>query len=348
MIILRPQMLGALVHGRSNNFQLLRFAGATFVVFFHCFALTNRWTEEPLWRLSHDWNFGALGVKIFFVISGFLVTKSWQQRSRLLPFMSARALRIYPALILATLFTVALAGVSTSLTWSAFLTDPITRDFVWHTASGWSLRDELPGAFVANPFPRSVNGSLWTLPVEIRLYIYVGLAGAVALIAQRWLFATAMVFAIAVTLLSPEWLQTLSIDAGSSSVVILFAIGSLAWLVRDWLPVSLPFALAAVIALLAIPVDVGRGILFAALFSYLVLAIAFHPLVQFPAFNRIGDYSYGIYVYAFPIQQTLIQRNPDWSPTTLFLTAMPLLVALAMLSWHGVEKPMLGLKSRFL
>ena len=83
MINLRSQMLGVLARGRSNNIQLLRFVAASFVVFFHCFALTNHWTDEPLWRMNHDWNFGALGVQIFFVISGFLVTKSWQQHSRL-------------------------------------------------------------------------------------------------------------------------------------------------------------------------------------------------------------------------------------------------------------------------
>src|SRR6266446_2254428 len=347
MINLRSQMLGVLARGRSNNIQLLRFVAASFVVFFHCFALTNHWTDEPLWRMNHDWNFGALGVQIFFVISGFLVTKSWQQHARLLPFASARVLRIYPALILAVVFTVVLAGASSSLAWPAFLTDPMTRDFAWHTASGWSLRDELPRAFAANPYPRSVNGSLWTLPVELRLYVYIGLAGAVALVARRWFFATAIVFAIVVTLLSPEWLQAVSIDIGSRSCVLLFVVGSLAWMVRDWLPVSLPLAFVAVFALFVIPAAIGRGILFGALFSYTVLAIAFHPRVQLPVFNRLGDYSYGIYVYAFPLQQTLIERNSGWSPATLFLTVMPLLLAVAMMSWHGVEKPLLGLKTRF-
>ncbi len=114
----RVPRLSALAHGRDNNFQLLRLLAAAFVVLFHSYALTDRWTHEPLWRLAPELNFGALGVKIFFVISGFLVTQSWLARRSPLPFAAARALRIYPALIAATLFTIVLAGVSSALPWT--------------------------------------------------------------------------------------------------------------------------------------------------------------------------------------------------------------------------------------
>ena len=104
--------LSDLAHGRDNNFQLIRLVAAAFVVVFHSFALTGRWTHEPLWRLAPELNFGALGVKIFFVISGFLVTQSWLARRAAAPFVVARALRIYPALVAATLLTIVLAGSS--------------------------------------------------------------------------------------------------------------------------------------------------------------------------------------------------------------------------------------------
>ena len=107
--------LGDLAHGRDNNFQLVRLFAAACVVLFHSYALTGRWTHEPLWQIMPEANFGALGVKIFFVVSGFLVTQSWLARQSVAPFVAARVLRIYPALIAATLFTIALAGVSSSL-----------------------------------------------------------------------------------------------------------------------------------------------------------------------------------------------------------------------------------------
>ena len=131
--------LGALAHGRDNNFQVIRLLAASFVVLFHSYALTSRWTHEPLWQLMPELNFGALGVKIFFVISGFLVTQSWLARRQVVPFVAARALRIYPALVAATLFTIALAGVSTSLPWRDYLAHPQTLDFAWRVALGWEM-----------------------------------------------------------------------------------------------------------------------------------------------------------------------------------------------------------------
>lgn len=343
----RPPMLGVLAKGRHNNFQLLRFCAASAVVFFHCFALTNRWTEEPLWRLFHNWDFGTLGVQVFFVISGFLVTKSWNERANLLAFSAARILRIYPALILAVLFTVLMAGFSTSLPWSSFLGDPMTRDFVWHTASGWDLRDVLPGAFATNPYPRSVNGSLWTLPVELRLYLIVAIIGTVGLIARRVTFALAAGAVIVAGVLWPDWLLLSPHDAAIRRAVPLFAFGSFAWLVRERLPVSLLVATLAGAMVLVDPQGLGRGALFGPLFTYLVLTVALHRRLQWPAFNKLGDYSYGIYVYSFPLQQLLVQRNPEWRPEMLFAVTMILVTGLAALSWHAVERPLLGLKRRF-
>jgi peptidoglycan/LPS O-acetylase OafA/YrhL len=103
-------------------------------------------------------NFGALGVKIFFVVSGFLVTQSWLARQSVAPFVAARALRIYPALIAATLLTIALAGLSSALAWTQFLGDPQTIDYAWRVALGWDMVYRLPGAFPTNPFPHHVNG----------------------------------------------------------------------------------------------------------------------------------------------------------------------------------------------
>jgi len=78
-----------------------------------------------------------------------------------------------------------------------------------------------------------------------------------------------------------------------------------------------------------------------------VLVVAYHPRLVWPAFNRIGDYSYGVYVYSFPIQQTLVQRNPGIEPAPLFALALTLTLVVAVLSWHWLEQPALGLKSRF-
>ena len=339
--------LGDLAHGRHNNFQLIRLAAAAFVVLFHSFALTGRWTQEPLWRVAPELNFGALGVKIFFVISGVLVTQSWLSRRAVVPFAAARVLRIYPALIAATLLTIVLAGLSSALPWDAFLTDPLTLDYAWRVALGWEVVYRLPGAFPDNPFPHDVNGSLWTLPIELRLYVALLIAGFIGLLAHRLWWTAAVVALIVLFVLRPEWFPLAPNDRVVRELALLFGLGSLAWVWRDGLPLSLSAAIAAFALVAWNPGGWPRTALFAPLLAYVVLVLAYHPRLQVPAFNRAGDYSYGLYVYSFPIQQTLMQRWPALEPAGLAALSLPIGIAVAALSWHALERPALSLKSRF-
>ena len=87
--------------------------------------------------------------------------------------------------------------------------------------------------------------------------------------------------------------------------------------------------------------------MFAPLLTYAVLVAAYHPNLRWRLPNRAGDYSYGLYVYAFPIQQTIVQRAGNLEPLTLFAYAFPVTLVMAMLSWHALERPALGLKSHF-
>ena len=345
-----PLLLGDYAAGRDNNIQLLRLLAATAVVFFHCYALTNHWTDEPLWKLAPELNFGALGVKMFFVISGFLVTQSWLARLRIDTFILARALRIYPALIAATLWTIALAALSTRMSWLAFIGNPQTGDYLWHTAFGIDVRDRLPGAFAANPLPYSVNGSLWTLPLELRLYVGLAIAGIAGLLTRRAIWLVAVAALVAIAWVRPDWLAW-ALDGPASPIVaevaLLFALGSLAYVWRSAIPLSLIGALGAVALVAWNPGGLPRTTLFDPLLAYALLVCAYHPWIRWAGFNRVGDYSYGVYVYSFPIQQTVVQRLHGIEPLTLFGYAFPVVLAIAAVSWHALEKPALGLKSRF-
>jgi len=339
--------LGPLAHGRDNNFQLIRLFAAAFVVLFHSYALTSQWTHEPLWKLAPELNFGALGVKIFFVISGFLVTQSWLARRAVAPFIASRVLRIYPALVAATLLTALLAGASSTLAWREYIAHPQTLDYIWRVALGWDMVYRLPGAFPTNPFPHDVNGSLWTLPIELRLYIGVLAAGVAGLLARRAALLAALCALTALFAARPDWFPLAPNDRVVRELALLFALGSLAYVWRDALPVSLAGATAAVALVAWNPGGWPRGLLFAPLLAYGVLVLAYHRRLQWPAFNRLGDYSYGLYVYSFPLQQTLMQRWPGLEPAGLFALSLPLALAAAAASWHALEQPALALKSRF-
>src|SRR6266542_4174647 len=220
-----------------------------------------------------------------------------RQRS-LVAFIAARVLRIYPGLTLAALLTVAIGMACSTLPWQSFLTDAQTLDYLRHTVSGWDVRDRLPGAFTGNPYPHAVNGSLWTLPIELKFYVGCLAAGVCGLFRRAWRYNAAFIAGIALFAWHP-----------------------------DWFPVHPELAVVRHLA-----------------FGFALGAFALHPALRIAAFNRLGDYSYGLYVYAFPVQQMLIYRSNDISPTVLFWTAFPLTLALAVASWHLVEKPMLELK----
>jgi peptidoglycan/LPS O-acetylase OafA/YrhL len=342
--------LGDLTGGRDNNFQLIRFLAASAVILFHCYALTDHWTDEPLWRIAPELNLSMLGVGAFFVASGFLVTRSWVERGWLIPFAAARVLRIYPALIGATLLTIALAAWSSALPWRAFLADARTHDYAWRTVLAWDFVVGLPGAYATNPYRDAVNGSLWTLPIELRLYVGVGLAGVAGLLARRWAWAGVATALAALFAVKPEWFPIVPNDKSTRTLALLFGLGSVAYAFRHALPVTLT-GLAGAVALVAIdPWGLGRGLLFPPLLAYLVLAGAYHPRLRWRAFNRLGDYSYGLYVFSFPIQQILLAKlgaAMASSPLLLFAAAFPLTLALAVLSWHVIEQPALRLKARF-
>ncbi len=336
--------LADLAHGRANNFQLIRLAAAAFVVLFHSFALTGHWTGEPLWRIAPEMNFGALGVKIFFVASGFLVTKSWLARQSVASFTTARVLRIYPALVAAALFTIALAAWSSALPLREFLADPQTFDYAWRASLGFEMVYRLPGAFPTNPFPHDVNGSLWTLPIELRLYIGLLVAGVLGLLARRMLWLVAVTALVALFAARPDLFPLAPNDRVVRELALLFALGSLAYVWRGAIPVSLAAAAACVALVAWNPAGLARGALFAPLLTYTVLVLAYHPRLTWLAFNRLGDYSYGLYVYSFPLQQTLMQRLPSLDPGSLFALSLLLGIAVAALSWHAIESPALALK----
>lgn len=339
--------LSSRLAGRDNNFQLIRFVAALAVITFHSFALVRDFGNDPLRRITGVTDLGALGVQMFFFVSGFLVTKSWSERHSLRAFTAARVLRIYPALVLATLFGIALAAGSSALPLGEFLSHPQTLSYAIHNATGWSLRDALPGAFPANPFAGAINGSLWTLPIELRLYVGVAILGLVGILTRRVLLAAAIALLVAIVAFDPSWFPLEPNIGIVHYLALLFGLGALAFAWRDAIRLSIPLAVAIIALMLWNPAHWTPGPAYCALLGYVLLVVAYHPALEWRAFNRLGDYSYGLYVYAFPIQQTVIESIGSSSPLAIFATSLPLCLCMAAASWHLVERPCLSMKRAF-
>jgi peptidoglycan/LPS O-acetylase OafA/YrhL len=340
--------MGVLARERNNNFNLLRFLAATVVIFSHSYALTGHSVDEPLLRWSDGATyFGLMGVTVFFIISGFLVSKSFVERGKLGAFAAARALRIYPGLVAATLFSVALAGALSIVPWRDFLVDRETYRFATANSLGWYIKYVLPGTFLDNPYPRTVNGSLWSVPIELSMYVICAIAGALTLLHRRVWFNVAFIAAFVIFSVRPDWFMLFPKIPHVRLLTLAFAFGALAWVNRDEIALSPWVAWVALLLLVANPGNILRGPASLVLLTYVLLTFALHPKLRFAAFNRIGDYSYGLYVYAFPIQQGLVHFQRDLGPFALFAAAFVLTLLVAIASWHGMEKPALGLKSRF-
>ena len=338
--------------GRDNNLNLLRMLAASSVLFSHSYALTGHMLQEPLVVASGQRTDAAtIGVIVFFAISGFLIAQSLARTPSLYAYTIARGLRILPGLMLAKLFCVLVLGwYATSLASAAYWTHADTWRFLL-ACPYFDVRDRLPGVFERNPYPLAVDGSLWTIPVETWCYAAAAALALVTLLRRPAAFTVAALAATIAYAMFPQPIRTWLPSGGYGTIpALLFTFMFAAWLhvCRRVVPVSLPLAgVVLVLVLLLLDADIRYfGAFYYAGIAYVALVLAYHPRLRWRAYLRVGDYSYGTYVLAFPVQQFIIWRFGITQPAVVFALALVATIVLASASWHVVEKPALGLKAR--
>ena len=329
--------------GRHNNFDALRRIAALSVIFSHSFLIAEgTGINEPLNRLTgNQCMLGLAGVFVFFAISGFLVTQSFEQTHGALRYLIKRCLRIFPGyLVMLVLSAFLLAPIVTSLPLGEYLRRPEPYRYVLDNAV-FSLKvHELPGVlFVNNAVGLEINGSLWTLGLEFEMYLMVMALGMLRLIRLPVCLGL-----IALGMASIHF-DALSILGGWGWMLSFFAAGMALYKLRDTRIFDGRVALAA-LAGLAASIPLGQFILLFPLFGcYLALYIALHPRLPVIPAARFGDLSYGLYIYGWPSQQAVIwlmKGHAAW--WQVFLLATVIAGTLAFLSWHLVEKRALSLK----
>lgn len=316
----------ALRSDRSRNLDALRLVLAGAVIFSHAWPLAlGPGAPEPL----EDWTGRALGgwaVGGFFFISGMLITAS-AQRSGTARFWAARARRIVPGLFVALLATLVLALAGGATPGSAEVLAWFARAITLV-----SIEHRLTGAFAANPYPEVVNGPLWSLSHEVLAYVLCALfvrAGGARRPATVLAFAALAGAAGMAEGILPGRLATFA------PLFAAFTLGMAVYLWRDRIVLT-----PAVLAL-----GMGLGVLLpwqlavaAAGFCLVALAL----LAPLPRLKH--DASYGMYIYGWPVAQTIVAVSPQIDPLALAILSIAATYPLALISWSLVERP--GLAAR--
>jgi peptidoglycan/LPS O-acetylase OafA/YrhL len=334
---------------RANNFDLIRFALAGIVVLFHAHALSQ---SEHLAFLPRYFS-PDIAVKGFFVVSGYLILRSWDGSKGLADFASKRARRIYPAYATVVLGSAFIGAVVTTL--------PLWRYFSSHwlgyVGANLSflnfLAPTLPGIFAGNP-ETAVNGALWTLKIEVIFYAFVpGLAwlihryGAVAVAAT--LYVASVVYLLGMHHAAEVTGRPIYVALAHQlpGQLSFFMTGAALYYkekeVRRWL---LPGA-AVSIGLLAVGGPLIDVVLQPLLLGLTVIYFAV-GLPHLGNFGRFGDFSYGMYIIHFPLLQWLV--GDGWfreAPLTSLLLACVAVLAAAFAMWHLVERRFLLRSSHY-
>ncbi|SFK27187.1 acyltransferase family protein [Methylorubrum salsuginis] len=328
-----------------NGFAILRLALALMVVVSHAVSVvTGRVEDEPLVHLT-GFSLGEHAVNGFFAVSGFLVTMSFDRRGWR-DYVVARSLRILPGLVAATLVVgLGLGAAMTHLPLAEYVASPDLWRFVRGTLLSFKSHASLPGVFETNPI-RSPLGTVWTLKYETICYAAVLVIGLLGLLRRRWavpLLAAGLALALA-------WIEATSpaMPKGVETALrlpLIFACGACLYLWRDRVRLGGWTCLGVVLAVLLQPYAPARTLLFLTE-SAAAIWLAFLPPLARPALDPKADLSYGVYLYGWPVQQSLHALLPAVSASALLAPAVLLTLIVAAASWYAVEKPALRLKAR--
>jgi peptidoglycan/LPS O-acetylase OafA/YrhL len=333
--------IGFIVYGKPEN------SGAQ---------LLSWWEAWAPWRHAVQ----GLLVPMFFALSGFLVTASALRLRNVRSFLLFRGLRIFPALTVEVVLSALILGpVYTDLAITSYFGSYGFFRYFGNILGFVTFY--LPGVFENNPWPKIVNANLWTLPAEFYCYAILAFCMISRIIYKR------MYFTIFFCALSVVFIYSLFPAVGpllpdigpgfarSFGVTYYFFVGCLFFHWRSWISINRSaFLISGLLSLVFLEENFARGevVVLAALTPFVltyctvVLGIANWPKLPLV---RNGDYSYGIYLYGFPITQALIASFPGlrghiW---LMLLIAPALTTMFSVLSWHRIEHPVLQLKKRF-
>jgi len=344
----------------ENCIGLVRLVLSYAVIISHSYELLdgNR-NREPLSRVLHGLSLGDVAVLFFFVVSGYLVTGSYVNTSTASGYIAKRILRIYPGYLAAFIICLIVVGPVASdidlREWPGLLVLNAKRLALLQAP-------ELPGVFSGSYYP-ALNGSMWTISYEFRCYLLVLLFGAVGAFNRgHWVAAFTLVLLVATTLnlhsidevivlklrgisaVFGDIEQTIQLTAAFCCGMCMYIYFEKIGIIRYW-HVYVIFSLVCMLVFLS---QASTEVIGVSVFAgYVVLTIAFNTKnALLCSIGRSVDLSYGVYLYAWPIQKVVILFAPGIDVIVHILAAIVGSSIVAWFSWRLVEQPFLKLKTK--
>jgi peptidoglycan/LPS O-acetylase OafA/YrhL len=340
--------------GVAPGFDALRFILSVTILLWHtvyvCYGRFSQ-TYDLVWSYPLVLPFLRGMLPMFFFLGGFLVTGSAYRTRKLGRFLWYRVLRIVPALLVeVTLSAVILGAFLTELPLTRYYSDPGFFSYFLNIVG--LIHFTLPGVFQHSVLPTNdvVNVNLWTLPPDFEGYFLMAVLLFEGIIFKRsnfkYAFIIGNVIFLALLPTALDWGDSGTVYIQPKLLIYSFFLGTACYIFSDKIPIRRSLMLLAIAGL---GFFCWKYTIILGVWSicYLTICLGFLNLKSFPLIRR-GDYSYGIYLYGFPIERALFHFLPflkSW--WELFIVALPLTLIFAVLSWHYIEKPCLRLKSAF-
>jgi peptidoglycan/LPS O-acetylase OafA/YrhL len=344
----------------SNNFDAIRLLASLMVVLAHSFPLTGKsYLCEPLVLLTGNNDFGHFGVSIFLFVSGYLISNSARRNSNFFTFFSKRMLRMLPALSFLILISIFIIGpLFTSLHLTEYFSNGVTYAYLKNILL-FNTQYQLPGVFDEHPYSNIVNGSLWTLGYEFLFYIFLFVLYLVIKNRKYILIVSCSLLLISILILNIFHQQIIQFQ---------YTIPLLNFKLLDTFDLFNYFITGVILNAIIIPNSYIKYILVTAILLILIsfckyelinrnifyiivpaltYSIAFHNKIKLSVLTKFGDFSYGIYLYGFLIQQILMSFfSLDINPYVFFVVSAIIAYIIGLLSWNFIEKPCLKFKKQ--
>lgn len=331
--------------GRTSGFDYLRIFLAVSVIAIHSTSISyGRAYDATIWTgLAAVFAHSIL--PIFFALSGFLVAGSLERCPTLVSFYGLRTLRIVPALFVEVMLSAIIFGpMLSTMDLASYFSAPEFRLYFLNIIG--DIHYLLPGVFTNNPLPATVNGQLWTVPFELECYVALGALIAVGITSKRKVLLGVIIFGQCLW----AWEAYKRGNAGELApvngpvLVLSFLSGFLFFLYRDLIILSKSLFILATTACVGLLLLQHGAFLVAIPATYITVYLG---LLNPPKIKYLlaGDYSYGLYLYGYPIQQAFASMG-SWAHHWYLNLAVSLSAAfvIAYMSWNYIEKPTLALR----